>query len=280
MITAVHKTGVLLTLTFLFQIQLTRLAHSEQDSVLSAGPYVLSTSPDVAFTEANRLFDNPNSSEDLRSAAATYLQLIENGHKNGHLYYNAGNSFLRLEDLGHAILNFQRALLYNPDNPYAIAMLREARSQVNFPLKMSAEENLLKTLFFWHFRLPFRSRLSIFSLSFSLFWLLLSLRLYTRIPFNRLAIFCCFLLFSGSAISIAISSFQKSGLDAVVIAKEAEVRSGNGKNFELAIDLPLLSGVEVRILDTRGHWHLVEYAGNTLGWLQANTIEAVEGPPR
>lgn len=62
--------------------------------------------------KANSEYNNDN----FNRALDLYLQVsIEEG-SSSDLYYNIGNTYYRLGDLGHAVLNYERALLLNPTN--------------------------------------------------------------------------------------------------------------------------------------------------------------------
>ena len=63
-----------------------------------------------SFTKANSLYDAGNFS----AAAATYQQEIHAGHYSSDLFFNLGNTYYRLGDLGRAVINYQRALLLEP----------------------------------------------------------------------------------------------------------------------------------------------------------------------
>ncbi len=86
-------------------------------SVLLIGPYSAkaSNNDNTAqewFFEANRAYK----SDQYREAAEGYLNLVEKGFKSGHLYYNLGNAYFRLGDLGKAILYYEKARLLIPRN--------------------------------------------------------------------------------------------------------------------------------------------------------------------
>ena len=67
--------------------------------------------------------------KDYQSAAKLLEELIEQGQNNGYLYYNLGNSYMRLGKTGHAILNYLRAKLLLPRDENLDANLRYAISQ-------------------------------------------------------------------------------------------------------------------------------------------------------
>ena len=77
------------------------------------------------FFEANRAYKN----DQFQKAVDGYLKLIENGFENGHIYYNLGNAYYRIGDLGRAILFFERARLLIPRDDDLIFNLSHARNQ-------------------------------------------------------------------------------------------------------------------------------------------------------
>jgi len=77
------------------------------------------------FFEANRAYKN----DQFQEAIDGYLKLIENGFKNGHIYYNLGNAYFRIGDLGRAILFLERAHLLIPRDDDLLFNLAHARNQ-------------------------------------------------------------------------------------------------------------------------------------------------------
>ena len=59
------------------------------------------------FFKANQAYKQGQ----FQDAIIAYRQLIESGHSNGHLYYNLGNCYMRLGQVGAAILSYERARL-------------------------------------------------------------------------------------------------------------------------------------------------------------------------
>lgn len=57
-----------------------------------------------------------------------YRTALETEGPSSDLYYNLGNTYYRLQDPGHAVINYERALRYNPAN-------KEARINLNFVRK-------------------------------------------------------------------------------------------------------------------------------------------------
>jgi tetratricopeptide (TPR) repeat protein len=66
----------------------------------------------------------------FQDAIDGYKQIIDSGHKNGHLYYNLGNAYFRMNELGKAILCYERARLLIPRDADLNFNLRYAGDQV------------------------------------------------------------------------------------------------------------------------------------------------------
>jgi len=240
---------------------------------------VVPATDNAIFARSNARFQSARSVEDLRAAARGYRELLRKGHRNGHLYYNLGNTYLRLGSVGRAIVNFRRALAYIPDDPYAAAMLGEAETRVRQQIpdlyRGTGGDDLFNTLFFWHYRSSFHGRLWCLILASTGFWLLLAVRLSARLPLHRFSIATLLLASLILGTSVAVDLVQNRRSNAVIIADEVTVRSGNGNEFDLAIDRPLPSGVEVQVLEARGHWRLVKLPDGSVGWIPENSLEPI-----
>src|SRR5262249_60434838 len=73
--------------------------------------------PLMELEQANRAFEQalvsppPQDAQGYyQQAIAGYEQLVAAGIHNAKLYYNLGNAYFRLNDLGHAILHYRRGL--------------------------------------------------------------------------------------------------------------------------------------------------------------------------
>jgi tetratricopeptide (TPR) repeat protein len=81
-------------------------------------------SPNAVFFRANGLYGQERYAE----AAAEYEQVLAAGNESGHLYFNLGNAYMKANDIGHAILNYERALRLIPRDADLHANLTFARS--------------------------------------------------------------------------------------------------------------------------------------------------------
>ena len=72
--------------------------------------------------------DSAYMQNDYTTAIQIYEQLLENGEA-AEVYYNLGNSYYKTDNIAHAILNYERALILQPDNADIRANLDIARSK-------------------------------------------------------------------------------------------------------------------------------------------------------
>lgn len=253
-------------------ITLTALAVSLQAQ--AAEERTTAEDPEKIFSHANTLFDKATSDEELREAAASYRKLLGAGIRNAHIYYNLGNTQLRLGEHGLSILYFRQSLIFDPNHPFAPSMLEFARRQVD-EFKASDERQLADTIFFWHSRYSFSGRLWTLIIALIAFWLMLAMRLFTKIHFHRFAMSVALVLALAMGGSVVAEILLSRGEDGVLIARETEVRSSNGENYDLVFETPVRSGVEVRILDTRNLWHQIEFPGGAVGWVPTTAVRSV-----
>ena len=79
---------------------------------------------DELFDEGNRLYQQ----EDYQGALDNYLRIREAGFESPGLYYNIGNAYFKANELGRAILYYERARRLAPGDPDILANLELARS--------------------------------------------------------------------------------------------------------------------------------------------------------
>ena len=250
-------------------------AAPREASTASAATLRDAGAPEQLFTEANRLFNGAKSEADVRRAAENYRTLLEKGIRNGRILYNLGCLHLRLREWGPAILALRRSLAYLPSDPYTEASLAFARKQVVDDFRAAEAGGALQTLFFWHRETSFGARFWTFLALHALFWTLFAWGRLRPFPLHRAATALLFLASALLAGSLLFEAYGSKGEEGVIVAPEADVRSGNGPAFDLALARPVHSGVEVKILETRGSWSLIEFPNAARCWLIANGVELV-----
>lgn len=88
-------------------------------AVLSAGASSIGALADSAYNK-----------EDYRRAIELYHQSLEQEGRASDVYYNLGNAYFRNDNLGRAVLNYERALRLDPTNSDARTNLEFVRGRI------------------------------------------------------------------------------------------------------------------------------------------------------
>jgi hypothetical protein len=231
------------------------------------------------FDEANRLFRRGNelsrtdpvaAKNAYRGAVIRFERIVADGNiHNGKLYYNIGNAYFRLDDLGRTILNYRRAGQFLAGDENLAQNLRYARSRRADQIEQKQETQVLQTLLFWHYDLSAGTRSTIFAVFFLAFWVLASLRLYFADRIPRALLAACgalALLFFGSLAWEMTAGDRGEG---VVLAEQVIARKGDGDTYEPSFNEPLHAGTEFELIEDRGDWYQVELADGPRCWIPA-----------
>lgn len=239
------------------------------------------------FNEANDLFHRAAqvADEDSNKAIALYQKaamryerlVTEYGIRNGQLYYNIGNTYVRMGKLGRAILNYRRAKLYIPNDVNLDQNLNYARSRCLDKFEQNDASTVIQRVFlFWHYDLSVGVRTTVFVLAFILVWVLAAVRLYKPQTMPRAVILCIAvvsILFGGS---LAYEGYSNAHTKAgVITANEVVARKGDGETYEPSFKDPLHPGVEFELIEKRGEWCQVRLPDNRTCWIPSSTAELV-----
>ncbi len=70
-------------------------------------------SPETLFQQANGAYQN----QQFNQAVNFYKQILSQGYESRAVYYNLGNCYYRLKQVGLAVLYYEKALKLDPDDP-------------------------------------------------------------------------------------------------------------------------------------------------------------------
>ena len=86
------------------------LAQHPQSEQTASAAYA--SDPDKLWDQANTAYIN----NDFPTAISLYETILSSGRQSGKLYYNLANAYFKEQEIGRAILNYNRALRLNPGN--------------------------------------------------------------------------------------------------------------------------------------------------------------------
>ncbi|MCH8806008.1 MAG: hypothetical protein IH986_07960 [Planctomycetes bacterium] len=222
-------------------------------------------------------YDDPTEARRRFRRAATHFEtLADAGVRNAALEYNLGNTYMRLADLGRAVLHYRRAQRLEPAGRAVAANLRYARNRVEPFIAPTGQSRLLHNLLFWQYSTTARQRFWAAAAFSGVGWLLMIVRLRRRnMPLFVLACACILLGAANAGLVLWEQHQDATAPPAVLVDGEHFLRTGGGENYEPKIQRPLGSGVELRVLGRRGEWVEVELRDESSGWIEAAAIQRI-----
>jgi tetratricopeptide (TPR) repeat protein len=235
-------------------------------------------SAEAAFDRAMELdMTDPQAAKDYyRKAILHYERLTDSGIRNGRLYYNIGNAWFRLDDMGRAILNYRRSALYNPADPNLEQNLQFARSRRINRIEIQQRDRVFKTLFFIHYDVPTRIRFGIFLAGFVLLWTAAIIAVFIRRGWIKTAIISLAVLCFVLLISLVWEKVSLTRNPAgVVTAAEVVARKGDAETYQPSFTAPLYSGTEFSLVEHRPDWWYIELEDGVKCWIPSGAGELV-----
>lgn len=221
---------------------------------------------------------NPQKAESLyRQAAMRYESIAtKGGIQNGKLYYNIGNVYFRIKDIGRAILNYRRAQEFIPDDPNLRQNLSYARNFRKDKIEEKQETKVFKTLFFWHYDLSKNIKINLFSIFFTLIWLFSGTRLFFKhyvLGWGLFSVIVLSTMIGGSLITETVSLHRD--VPGVILDSEVVARKGNSDNYAPSFTEPLHAGTEFYLLEKRGNWFYIELPDARACWVPEKSVAMV-----
>ncbi|MBQ7510911.1 MAG: BatD family protein [Prevotella sp.] len=234
--------------------------------------------PSSAFALSKAEADSSYVNENYQQAIEQYERLLQAG-PSAELYYNLGNSYYRMDDITHAILNYERALLLSPGDDDIRFNLQLARSKTIDKIVPQSEFFLttwyrsivnLLSVDGWAY-------IAIFCLAFTVILLivyLFSSPVWLRKIgfFGGLLLLLCFILGNVFAWHQRRMIVHRDG--AIIIQSAVPVKSTPAQN---GTDLFLLhEGTKVNIIDdSMNGWYEVRVPDGKQGWVETSQIEVI-----
>ncbi len=232
-----------------------------------------------SFRQANDLLQtDPTRARLLFERAALCFEAVhrEGGIENGRLFYNIGNVYFRLGDMGKAILNYRRAERFIPHDLNLQQNLTYARSRLIDRIEPKPETQVLRTIFFWHYDLGGTVRAWLLAAAAGFFWLAAGISLLLRRSWLRyLTVFWALvsLLLAGS---VALDAYEQANIHpGVILEGEVIGRKGDSTTFEPSFKEPLHMGVEFKLVEARQGWLHIELADGRRCWIPASAAELI-----
>jgi tetratricopeptide (TPR) repeat protein len=221
---------------------------------------------DAQFAKANEEF----AAGHFQEAIDNYEALVGSGKWSANLFYDLGNAYFRTKDFGRAILNYERALAFDPHHPEANANLRITRDEARaLELTQNAPERFVRVLSVDQYTII--ATIAFWVGTFGIVGLVFAKRRTAGLI--TLSILSLLTFAMSAAASVWIDRGSKGHALAIVTNKGVEARVATADNANTVLVLP--SGSEIHILSKRGDWIYAGLPNGLRGWISAKDAECV-----
>jgi hypothetical protein len=231
-------------------------------------------SPEQVFDQANQLYQQNKFAE----ARDAYESVVRNGFASGELFYNLGNAYYKTGDVGKAILNYERALRFLPNDDDLKHNLQLANLMITDKIESTPR------LFLWDYWDGIKGAFSLHALTwvcYGVFVLLIAsisvVVLARTYQLRRLGLFGGSIS-TGVLILFIVLWVGKSGdvdrADAAVVTARITTAK-NSPDAQSSDAFVLHSGVKVQITDSVNEWVKVRLADGKVGWMEKNAAEVI-----
>lgn len=229
--------------------------------------------PQTLWNEGNAAYTDGR----WEDAVSSYEMIVSLGLESPQLYFNLGNAYFKADNLGKAIVNYERALKIDPSYSDARYNLEFASSRTQDRID-AVPEFVLKS---WTRKLCYLLDSDAWAIIFIVLLVLVcaSLLLFAlagTTAGKRTGFILAIVFFIAGGLSLGFSIHQKNDYfldDAAVVVKPViSTKSSPDGNMDLFI---LHEGTKVKIVDTVGDWMNIEISDGRQGWAKAEYLEII-----
>lgn len=213
---------------------------------------------------------------DYVAAIDGYEAAINAGADHALVHYNLGNAYFKSGNLGEAIASYVRAQRLAPRDGRIRANLEVARAQIrDRELAGGVPSALMPLSWLYH------------AMSLNEWWTLVAVAFVVVVLASIARQWVAGLQMAGRRVMVIVGVIGAIALvmgsaryrvevatpAAVVIQEEIEVRSGPGRDYNLAFRVH--EGLQVDVAERRGDWWRIDLGGELVGWVPARALEAI-----
>lgn len=226
--------------------------------------------PNQLFYAANSLYEK----KDYAKALEDYLKIADSGKESGELYYNIGNSFLKMGKLGFAILYYERAKNFIPRDS-------DLKSNLSYALSLAGDSSSVqdstKNFIIKIIKRPFVDfNLNAIAVSAAVLYFMviavLIAFLLSRAFKERFGILfpIFFTLFLLNLAAFAVRYYDEQIVKHGIVIKKIDCKYEPIDTATTYYSLP--EGAKVIILKTRLGWRQIERSDGKIAWVSEDSI--------
>lgn len=230
---------------------------------------------ETLFSQATEYYNNGQYSK----AIENYNVILENGEHSASLYFNMGNCYYKLNNIGPSIYYYEKALLLAPNDSEILNNLAYAQN-----MRLDAIEEMPKT----EISKIYNGVVGLFTYNgwayLAVVLVMLFVTLYLTYFFLRSAnkkriSFIASIFSIALAVLCVLMAYLQQQQEikddpAIVFSKEVKVSSEPNKNSEAVFTLH--EGTKVNVLEELDGWEKIWIADGQTGWLLSDNIKKIK----
>ena len=227
------------------------------------------------FTEGNTYYQNGQYSD----ALGRYSKILHMGYESGPLYYNMGNCYYKLQNIGRAILYYEKAKRLMPNDEDLKENLVLANLAVVDKIPPKSEFILFQWIHGFYHLLPkvllagVVAGLYVGFIGFLICWILSSKRVLRIAAFRMGVVFGIFFLVFGLSLFGRLRGDKKK-VEGIILEAKVDVMSA--PNEEEGVEVfSLHEGTKVRLGPKSGEWVKITLLDGKVGWVKQKTLETI-----
>lgn len=248
--------------------------------ILIACLFVLA--PTVSFAQNETLFNQATevyNEGNYNKAIEHYLQILENGKHSAELYFNLGNCYYKLDQIGPSVYYYEKALLLKPGDKEILNNLGYAQN-----MRLDAFDSMPKTAM----QKFYDSTVALMSFEgwaktavlFTFLFVLVYLTYYffQEARQKRIAFVISLTSLTISVFALLFSYLQyerfKSDNPAIIYEKEVRVLSEPNKRSQEVFTLH--EGTKVNVIEILEDWKKIKISDGQTGWLTSENLKLLK----
>ncbi len=233
---------------------------------------VVSAQIETTFEKANALYNT----EEYQEAIALYKSILNQEQESVGVYYNLGNAYYKLSNIGESIYYYEKALTLSPND-------EDVKNNLVFAKNASIDQ--IDVLPEGVFSRTFKAIINAFSFDgwawlsiFSIVLMVVLFVLYYRaVTTGQKRTFFTIMLGSlGIALLSVFFAFSqydyvKNNQFAIVMSEAATIKSEPNLRSDAVFELH--EGTKVKITETLNNWKKIKLADGKIGWIPSSDVK-------
>ncbi|QBA65250.1 tetratricopeptide repeat protein [Muriicola soli] len=230
---------------------------------------------DILFEEAAKAYNEG----DYEQAIDNYRHVLDSGFHSANIYFNLGNAYYKLNEIGPSIYYYEKALLLDPND-------NEIRNNLAYAQQMTIDDiepmpqTAISRIVSRVMNILTFDQWSYTAIGFMILFVLLYLAFYfsrysdkKRLAFIG-SMVCLF--FAAMSVVLALMQYQdyNKTQPAIIFAAESSVKEEpNDRSITL---FNLHEGSKVYVEETLQDWHKIKIADGKNGWIPASDLRELK----